>query len=127
MGLYPHSTELLLISWIVVFCVHKYYGKVDVADLCTELSRLCDFQLTKELLNVNVLTAWLYFVCVNVSWQYRIRPTVLHSMWKKEVKQGNLTNKFNDIEPNPAQVSITTVMTTAVNQMTDISHLTMYI
>jgi len=40
----------------------------------------------------------------DVSWQYRIRPTVLHSPWIKEANQGNLTNKFNDIEPNPAQV-----------------------
>jgi len=41
------------------------------------------------------------------SWQYRIRPTVLHSPWKKEAKQGDLTNKFSDSEPNPEQVPTT--------------------
>jgi len=43
----------------------------------------------------------------DVSWQYRIRPTVVHGPWKKEANQGNLTNKFTDTEPNPAQVSAT--------------------
>jgi len=56
-----------------------------------------------------MLIEWLYFACVaetcDDSWQYRIRPTVLHSAWKKESRQGNLTNKFTDTEPNPAQVT----------------------
>jgi len=48
----------------------------------------------------------------DISWQYIIRPTVLHSQWKKEAKQGDLTSKFADIEPNPAQVTAAATTTT---------------
>ena len=37
------------------------------------------------------------------SWLYRIRPAVVHKPWKR-TDQGNVTNKFDDTEPNPAQV-----------------------
>ena len=60
----------------------------------------------------------------DVSWQYRIRPTVLHSPWNKEANQGNLTNKFNDIEPNPAQVITASVVAAATTDghTTDFSY-----
>jgi len=38
------------------------------------------------------------------SWLYRIRPSVLHQPWKRIENQGNLTNRFDDAEPNPAQL-----------------------
>lgn len=38
------------------------------------------------------------------SWLYRIRPSVLHGPWQRQQNQGNLTNRFDDVEPNPAQL-----------------------
>ncbi|ELT89014.1 hypothetical protein CAPTEDRAFT_149861 [Capitella teleta] len=39
------------------------------------------------------------------SWLYRIRPAVLHCPWKKAAGgQGNLTNKFDETEPDPSQL-----------------------
>jgi len=32
----------------------------------------------------------------------------LHNAWRREAEQGNLTNKFDDTEPNPAQVMLIT-------------------
>jgi len=39
------------------------------------------------------------------SWQYRIRPSVVHNKWQKETtRNSKITNNFNETEPNPAQL-----------------------
>lgn len=38
------------------------------------------------------------------SWLYRIRPSVVHGQWSRDKDQGNLTSRFDDLEPNPAQL-----------------------
>lgn len=38
------------------------------------------------------------------SWLYRIRPCVVHYPWTRETDQGNLTSRFDETEPNPAQL-----------------------
>jgi len=49
------------------------------------------------------------FVLFVSSWQYRIRPTVVHNKWKKDLKNQLFTNDYNITEPNPAQVTDSTL------------------
>jgi len=63
--------------------------------------QVCPYGLYAEQLSGSAFTAPRAYN--RRSWLYRIRPAVLHSPWKK-IEQGFLTNKFDDEEPNPAQL-----------------------
>jgi len=54
---------------------------------------------------VFMVVFWHYlFVFCFISWLYRIRPSAVHHPWKRVEDQGHLTNRFDETEPNPAQV-----------------------